>query len=232
MMSGFKYRSDHPELLDNPSIPEIQLHQNLRELDSINRLLGGHSVTIEGIKRILKPGQKSFSVTDIGCGGGDTLLAIHLWAVRNNLTVKLKGIDILPGAVTFASEKLKETNAEILQGDIHTIKESDITADVVCCNMVCHHLYDRSLELMIKRMYECAKIGIVINDLHRHPFAFYGIKTLTGLFSRSVLVKNDAPLSVKKGFRYDELNALLDRVGLVGKVRWKWAFRYLITVRK
>jgi hypothetical protein len=74
--------------------------------------------------------------------------------------------------------------------------------------------------------------GFFINDLHRHPLAYYSIKILTRLFSASYLVKNDAPLSVRRGFTAKEWKVLLESAGISRfRVSWKWAFRHLVVVR-
>ncbi|HZK64528.1 MAG TPA: SAM-dependent methyltransferase, partial [Puia sp.] len=57
------------------------------------------------------------------------------------------------------------------------------------------------------------------------------IRILTALFSRSYLVKNDAPLSVLRGFKKNDLVAILDKAGIRDySIRWQWAFRWLIIV--
>ena len=82
-------------------------------------------------------------------------------------------------------------------------------------------------------MHQNAEKGFFIADLHRHPLAYYSIKLLTGLFSKSYLVKNDAPLSVLRGFSRKEWEALLAQPGIKNySIRWKWAFRWLIIVEK
>ena len=69
------------------------------------------------------------------------------------------------------------------------------------------------------------------NDLHRHVVAYNFIKYATKFFSRSYLVKNDAPLSVLRGFRKKEWQGIFERAGISDyAIQWKWAFRYLITV--
>ena len=82
-------------------------------------------------------------------------------------------------------------------------------------------------------MHQNAEKGFFIADLHRHPLAYYSIKWLTGLFSKSYLVKNDAPLSVLRGFSRKEWESLLTKAGIKNySIRWKWAFRWLIIVEK
>ena len=85
-------------------------------------------------------------------------------------------------------------------------------------------------------MKQRSAVGFFINDLHRHPFAYYSIKWLTKLFSKSYLVKNDAPLSVLRGFKKKELEMFNfqcsppdRRAGILNaRLKWKWAFRWLL----
>ena len=78
-----------------------------------------------------------------------------------------------------------------------------------------------------------ASRGFFINDLHRHPFAYYSIRWLTYFFSRSYLVKNDAPLSVLRGFVREDWRLLLKQAALYPvSIHWKWAFRWLIIYSK
>jgi hypothetical protein len=80
-------------------------------------------------------------------------------------------------------------------------------------------------------MREQSSIGFFINDLHRHVLAYQSIRLLVSLFSRSYLVKNDAPLSVLRGFRRAEWKEVLHRAGIGHyTLKWKWAFRWLLIV--
>ena len=74
---------------------------------------------------------------------------------------------------------------------------------------------------------------MIINDLRRSVWALIGIKTLIYLFSKSTMVKNDAPLSVKRGFIKSELINLLEELKITNyKIKRKWAFRWLIVIPK
>jgi hypothetical protein len=82
-------------------------------------------------------------------------------------------------------------------------------------------------------MHDTAKEGMIINDLHRHWFAYYSINTLTHFFSKSELVKNDAKLSVLKGFTKKEWKSCLSELGFDRfYIHWVWAFRHLIILKK
>ncbi|MEO6547187.1 MAG: hypothetical protein ABIN94_04285, partial [Ferruginibacter sp.] len=78
-------------------------------------------------------------------------------------------------------------------------------------------------------MKENSILGFFINDLHRNPLAYYSIKIITGIFSKSYLVKNDAAVSVKRGFIKKEWQMLINKAGVGNcSIQWRWAFRHLI----
>lgn len=232
-MSKFSVRSNELELLDAPNIPKDLLFQNLRELDTVNRLLGGHAITLAGMKRLMTDKQKTYRIIDIGCGGGDAMKQIAEWAKKNGFRVELTGVDMNADAIDFMRSYCSEIpEIKGVVSDYRDYLKSGMEVDIVHCSLFCHHLKDDELTELFKYMQQYAKVGFVINDLHRHWFAYYSIKFLTRLLNGSSLVKNDAPLSVRRGFRKEELVQLLEKGGIKNyRVNWKWAFRYLVTYR-
>lgn len=233
-MSKFSQRSNELELLDAPDIPKELLFQNLRELDMVNRTLGGHTITLSGIKKLVTDRNKIYHIVDIGCGGGDAMKQIAKWANKNNFKVAFTGVDMNAGAIGYMKEFCKD-HPEIngVVSDYREYLKNGNSTDIIHCSLFCHHLKDDELMELFKYMNQYAKVGFVINDLHRHWFAYYSIKFLTRLLNGSTLVKNDAPLSVLRGFKKKELGALLEKAGIKSvSVKWKWAFRYLIILKK
>jgi len=49
-MLSFKQRSYQSELLDRNDIPFEEIRRNMYELDFINKYLGGHKITLDGLK--------------------------------------------------------------------------------------------------------------------------------------------------------------------------------------
>ncbi|CAN5427817.1 class I SAM-dependent methyltransferase [soil metagenome] len=228
-MSKFSQRSYELELLDAPNIPKELLFQNLRELDVVNRLLGGHAITLSGIKKLVVNKNKIYHIIDIGCGGGDAMIQIAKWSKANNYKVKLIGVDMNSDCIAYVKNACKgfpEIDGVIM--DYRDYLKTNTDVDIVHCSLFCHHLKDDELIELFQYMNKYALVGFVINDLQRHWFAYYSIKFLTRLLNGSTLVKNDAPLSVLRGFRKEELEKLLDKSGVTDySVSWKWAFRYL-----
>lgn len=228
-MPSFATRSYQQELLDDPSIPFADIRQNMQELDTINTLLGGHDITIAGVKKILAhSGKKNISIAEIGCGGGDNLRAIDKWLRKKNISASYTGIDINPHCIAHATTAAGLQQARWITSDYKKV-QFDKKPDIIFSSLFCHHFQDDELVFMFQWMRQQAGMGFFINDLHRHALAYHSIKILTKAFSRSYLVKNDAPLSVQRGFSGRELKALMQRAGLKNcYIKWKWAFRWLV----
>jgi 2-polyprenyl-3-methyl-5-hydroxy-6-metoxy-1,4-benzoquinol methylase len=226
----FSIRADRPELLDQPNIPAADVQRNLYELSIINQQLGGHTITWNGFTRLAKKGKETH-VCEIGCGGGDNLKAIEKKAGNRYAGLSFTGIDINPDCIQVAENNRWKKPARFLVSDyskVHFQKKPDI----IFCSLFCHHFKEPELVQMFRWMYENSLSGFFINDLHRHPAAYHSIRFLTSLFSRSYLVKHDAPLSVLRGFKKKELDNLLNKAGIPHyTIQWKWAFRWLVIVR-
>lgn len=226
-MIDFSKRSYQTELLDSDDIPFADIQQNMKELDFINRRLGGHTITIEGFKK-LAGDRSSITVCEIGCGGGDNLNAIYRCCSKTNITLKSIGIDINKDCIEYAKKNTAIPVESFIVSDYKKVS-FDEKPDIIFSSLFCHHFTDEELIQMLQWMKANSKVGFFINDLHRHPVAFYFIKISTKLFSKSYLVKNDAPLSVLRGFKKTEWKTILNNAAIKNySIKWKWAFRHLI----
>lgn len=229
-MEAFAHRSLGIEIMDDLGCGGAVLEQTLRELEYINKWLGGNNITIHALSHLLRNHDRSreISIVDLGCGGGDILRIIAKWGVRNNFRLKLTGIDANPNVVAFARRNVPELPPETFQTvNIFSEEFAQQHYDVVIGTLFFHHFTDDQLISFFTRLKQQLKVGLIINDLHRHYLAYYSIKVLTTLFSRSSMVKYDAPLSVLRGFSRRELAHILKTAGFASsQISWRWAFRW------
>ena len=230
-MLNLDHRSYQKELLDGNDIPFEDIARNMTELNFINKYLGGHSITLDGLKNLIEANDfsnRELIICEIGCGGGDNLHIISNWCRKNRIRLRTIGIDINPDCIVYARATFKEPHAEWINSDFRVVRFNE-KPDIIFNSLFCHHFDDEQMIEILQWMKEQSQLGFFINDLHRHSFAFYSIKWLTSMFSKSYLVKNDAPLSVKRGFRKNELKGFLKKAGVNNfTINWKWAFRWLI----
>jgi hypothetical protein len=226
-------RSYEPELLDEEHIPGAAFGQMLKEINNINTWLGGHNITVKGFKSF-KPFElnQPVNIAEIGCGGGDNLKVIYNWCKAHKIEVRLTGIDIRPECIDYAKQHTSDIPVSYMVSD-YKLATFNENPDIIFNSLFCHHFKETDLVYMLRWMYENSRIGFFINDLHRHPLAFGSIKLLTKLFSKSYMVKFDAPLSVRRGFTINEWKKLFEEAGIQkASIEWKWAFRHLIVCRR
>jgi 2-polyprenyl-3-methyl-5-hydroxy-6-metoxy-1,4-benzoquinol methylase len=226
----FSIRSDRTELLDQQDIPAKDIQQNMHELGIINQLLGGHVITWQGFHQLVKT-EPVVYVCEIGCGGGDNLKTIEKRLTGRKTKVSFTGIDINADCIRMAENMKWKRPAHFIVSDYKKV-EFEKKPDIIFSSLFCHHFKEAELIDMFRWMKSNCRSGFFINDLHRHPLAYYSIRFLTSLFSRSYLVKHDAPVSVLRGFRKKELKNILLNAGISHfSIQWRWAFRWLVIVR-
>ena len=229
-MVSLSKRSYQKELLDGDAIPFADIQQNMKELNTINTYLGGHAISIDGLKKIVQHfSLKKITICEIGCGGGDNLLAINKWCMQQNIEASFIGIDINHACIDFAKTQCHSLKATWVTDNYSNECFADGKPDIIFSSLFCHHFNETELIPMLYWMRYYSANGFFINDLQRHPLAYYSIKIITRFFSSSYLVKNDAPLSVARGFAKKEWQDVLSKAGIIKyAIQWKWAFRYLI----
>jgi SAM-dependent methyltransferase len=231
---NFATRATTPELMDDLTLATDELRQNLDELETINTWLGGYQPVLGALAR-LRPRfsqRRPLRLADLGSGGGDTLRHIAGWARRQHQPVALVGIDANEFMLSYAAAKSAAyPEISYQQADIFSPEFATQSYDVLTASLFCHHFTDAELVDLLRRWHRQAQVAVIINDLHRHPLAYYSIKLLTRLFGGSRLVQNDAPLSVARAFSRADWQRLLAQAGITQyALRWCWAFRWQVVI--
>jgi len=234
-MPEFSKRSGEIEIMDDLNCTGEVLDQTLLELEIINKWLGGNSITIHAVSELLKSNTNSQEITiaDLGCGGGGILRIIDAWGKKRKLKMKLIGIDANPYIISFAKNNL--TDYPHIQFETANILGQDFRHqkfDIVIGTLFYHHFTNEQLINFFKHLKDNVRIGFIINDIHRHWLAYYSIKFLTHVFSKSAMVKYDAPLSVLRAFKKKELMQMLKAAHIENfTIQWRWAFRWQVIAR-
>ncbi len=221
-----KHRSEELEIMDDLDISGPVIDQTLRELNTINRRLGGNQISISAFKNFAKGNE--IKLADLGCGGGDIMAEMAKWSRKKDINASFVGIDANPHIVEYAKKNTRQYS-EISYKPINIFSDDfqKEKFDLIHCCLFVHHFTTEELVVLFRQFKNQARLGVIINDLHRHPLAYWSILFLTSLFSKSSMVKNDASISVARGFKKREIIEIMDRAGISNyKLTWKWAFRW------
>jgi len=223
-----KYRSEEEEIMDDLDYNGPILHDALDKLAKINQWLGGNKVTINGLKKALKNHSKNelITIVDLGCGGGDILREISRFGHRNGYKFQLIGIDANKHTVEYAQTSSKAyDNIEFKAIDIFSEDFEHLNYDIVLTTLFLHHFKEDELVMFLKPVIKKAKLGIVVNDLHRHKLAYYLFKLLCTTIKNKTIV-DDGLTSVLRGFKRQELVNISQQLNANYHIQWKWAFRF------
>jgi SAM-dependent methyltransferase len=224
------HRSVALERMDDRSIGGDELAEALRQLRVINRVLGSAWPTLEGVLRLWRTAGNParLSILDIGAGSGDINQLLLAWAARRGIAMRITLVDIHPETCAAAAAYYQhEPRVQVVCGDVMRLGVR--VADIVTTALFAHHFASEQLPDLFVALTRAARIGVVINDLHRHSLAWAGIWAATRLLSRNRMIRHDAPLSVQRGFRAADLRRLRAAPGLARLTyTWRPFFRYLI----
>jgi 2-polyprenyl-3-methyl-5-hydroxy-6-metoxy-1,4-benzoquinol methylase len=223
-------RSTAPEMMDDFQMEGEILRDALDKIASINQLLGGNKVTLDGVKSLIstQPKQQMVHITDIGCGNGDMLRALADYAVRNDLQFVLIGIDANQFTVQHA-ESLSSAypNISYQCENIFDVQSRLESCDIVLCTLTLHHFTDQEIIGLLQRFKLAASLGFVINDLQRSAVAYYLFQALCFIFRLNYMSREDGLVSILRGFKREDLLSYAKKLNLKNSlIRWKWAFRY------
>ena len=224
----FEQRSYQKEIMDDFSITDNRIKTALNELETINKYLGGRSTSKKGleiISRFINGGNK-ITILDIGSGGSDNFKYL-----KSSRMIYVASLDVNKGVCRYTAGN--GSSACVVCGDAFYLPFKQSSFDVVHVSLFLHHFDETAITNLLRSFFNITRYGIIINDLQRSVFAYAGIKILTTLFSKSEMVKNDGPLSVKRGFLKHELESLFSGIKCSSiTIKYRWAFRWLAVIIK
>lgn len=224
-----KHRSQLPEIMDEFDFNGKELERVLKSIDKVNTALGGHRVTINGIKKLIDfEKKKQLTIVDVGCGSGASLRKLAKWGQKKQMQFKFIGVDANPECIAIAKKNSKKYS-HITYKCINVFsKEFELLkADIIFSTLTLHHFENNDLVKLLQKIKPQAKLGIVINDLHRSKMAYYLFKLYGFFFIKSKIARHDGLISILRGFTKKDFNKYAQLIPIKNhQIKWFWAFRY------
>ena len=202
------------ELMDAEDLDPKIYAQVLTDLAKVNRIVMAERPTLDFLARAIGDA-RSFSVLDVGYGDGDMVRAIARWAKKRGIEARLTGIDLNPQSEHVARAATPSDLAIVYRtGDYADLSSEPF--DFIISSLVAHHMTQDQLIAFLGFMAKHAKRGWLINDLHRHAFAYAGYPLLATLMRWHPIVRHDGRLSIARSYRPDEWPLLLREAQVKG----------------
>jgi 2-polyprenyl-3-methyl-5-hydroxy-6-metoxy-1,4-benzoquinol methylase len=177
---------------------------------------------------------KPLRVLDLGCGGGDVLVAVGVRARKSGVAVELHGCDVSAFALDEATRAAEEAGVTLRTHRRDVVRHGPPSGfDLVTASLFLHHLDHSQGVRLLRGMADAAALGVLVQDLRRtalgYGLAWVGVHTLT----RSDVVRVDGLLSVRAALTSEEARALCREAGLeAATVRAAWPQRFVLSWRR
>jgi SAM-dependent methyltransferase len=223
-------RASGPELMDLPGFGLEEAQQAFKLLVPVNRLFGGIRPQLSFFRRESRrwDPEITYRILDVGCGIGDVAIAFVRWARRAGYQIEVDCIDKNPAIADLAAENCR-AYPEISVACRDVMDLHDLDYDYVHASQFVHHFPDEEVAPLLSHLLALCQSRVVVCDLVRAPLA-YASTWLFTVFSTHVF-RNDARISVKRGFKLEELERLLARAGLRNyRLEKHFWYRFLLVV--
>jgi SAM-dependent methyltransferase len=218
--------------MDQPGLDPAEHARALRGLGRVNRVSRSAAIYWPSIVSLARErGGGPVRVLDLASGGGDVPIDLALRAARSQLDVRVEGCDVSAEAVSFASKLSEDRGAAVRFFVLDALRDPiPENVDVVTCSLFLHHLDEPDAIALLRKLADSSARVILVNDLERSQIGYLVAWLGCRVLSRSRVVHNDGPISVRSAFNRAEALDLAHRAGLAGAtLARKWPFRFLLS---
>ena len=199
---------DLTEQMDRNTCSPVLLENTYRQFSIINKLLSQWKRIYKKELRPLLDQKKTYTLLDIGFGGGDVPVQIAKWAFRDRIKLKVTAIDPDQRAIDFAKKNYPE-------GVVHWRKctSTDLVLekekyDIVISNHLVHHLKNQELLKLLQEARELASLKVLFNDIERSDLGYSMFNLFSRAWFKDSFITEDGLTSIKRSFTLKELQEL------------------------
>jgi len=209
-------RADNTREVLDGVVGAADLAATLGDVDRLNTWFGGYALTLREVRRLaaVVPPDRALRVVDVG--GGSAAFAVRLveWARRNSRTIRVVVVERDWTTLALARE-VAAAYPEVLlvRGDAAALPCRERAADIVTSGLTLHHLEPEQAVEGLREMTAAAGIAVVVNDLLRRRLSLGLVWLATRLLRCHPISRHDGPLSVRRSYSRDELQALAQKAG-------------------
>lgn len=233
MFASFAERSREAELMDGADYTVAEMIENLADLRRVNRYLGGQRALTRHlfpmIQTVWATGRRRVRLLDIGSGSADIPARIVDWARERGIEVECVALDLNEIIATEARRQaVNYPEIKVVRADAMKLPFEDHSFDFALASLFLHHFESPQAARLIESFARVARVAFIINDLRRHPVAYYSIKLLTRIFTSNRLVRNDSAVSVMRGFTERDIAEIARSSRIEMRVFRHFPYRFIL----
>ena len=215
-------RIEEDELLDLEEGSEQEVARSLRDLERINRYLGGKAFLRRYVFPFLdrRESARPLRILDMACGSAVCARWIADRARRRGRKVEIVALDRSSRHLKIARTEMAPRGADgypeitLLRADARCLPFQSGAFDLVVSTLFLHHLSPPDLAGMIRAWSRVCRGRLLLNDLVRDLVPYYFFLATRPVFARSPLTRHDGCVSLLRAYTQAELGDVAERAGV------------------
>ncbi|MDP3980082.1 MAG: methyltransferase domain-containing protein [Chlamydiota bacterium] len=204
-------QSCETEWMDGEQYTIQDLKMSLQGLRWINRYLGGASIMVHELRKlILQMNLQRLTILDVATGSADIPIRIVQWARQIGIELSIKAIDKNPDIVKIARKATQMyPEIEVYEKDCLMEGSPPESFDFCISSLFIHHLDPSQLIFFLKKLVFLSKKAVVLNDLTRSWVSYYSFILLSRLIKMHPMNRHDGAISILRSYTIKELHSIL-----------------------
>lgn len=209
----FDSRATEMEFLDRPDCDPLLAAASYRFMETVNSSFGGTRQVRQFLAAEIagRSTGAPYRILDIGSGSCDIPLAAIRWSRACGIPLHFTCLEMADHAIDIARGQLARAGdppVQLLQEDVFTHQPAE-PYDYAVTSMCFHHFSNEQILMLLHRLRGFVRSSLLINDLQRSQLASLATRLLLVVTAAPAGVRHDALLSIRRGFKIDELRTLL-----------------------
>ena len=216
------------EYFDELDRPVAETDIAFRELDRLNHFFRFHHAFMSRLPGWLGQDKcRQLNVLDVGAGTGLLGQKLSTWARARGWDWRFTNLDLNPIPLNSCPG---QTN---VVGSALDLPFADGTFDLVVASQMTHHLTNAQIVTHWREAWRVSRDAVFICDIHRNVGLYTLLWLTTLLMGTERTVREDALISVQRGFRCAEWRDLAAQAGIPGAEVWLYyGTRLVLQARK
>ena len=200
------------EMMDEANCDTILLENTYKNFTIINRLLSGWQHVFEKyIKHHCPDSDQTYTLLDIGFGGGDIPVMMHNLAKKHGIQLDITAIELDDRALDYVQKQSFPTDITFRCVSEKQLIEEGEQFDFVISNHLMHHLTKNELVSLMNNTSKLATKCVIFNDLSRNVVAWILFNLMTLFAFRNSFIRTDGLRSIRRSYTCSELRQFSPR---------------------
>lgn len=218
---------DAQEKMDMPDCDKQKLFNTYKQFSIINGLISGwKSLYKHEIRPACSDPFHTYSLLDIGFGGGDLPIKLAGWAKDDGINLEITAIETDKRACEYVENLNTPMNITFRQISSTDLMGEGNTYDFVISNHLLHHLENGELLQILDESKKLSEKRVLFSDIERSDVGYFLFTTLSRPIFHNSFITEDGLTSIKRSYTADELRRT---VPLEWNVERKFPYRLLLS---